>query len=51
MTAMIRRIAARETGVSRHHGGPFDPETPHTLQDSIVLGGLRGALNWVPHYA
>ena len=29
-TTAIRRVAVRETGVSRHHGGPIEgpPETP-----------------------
>ena len=38
--------AVRETGVSRHHGGPLKPL--RLSQYSIVLRGLRGALNWAP---
>ena len=31
-TTAVRLIAVRETGVSRHHGGPIEgpPETPRT---------------------
>ena len=36
----IRLIAVRETGVSRHHGGPIEgpPETPRTSQDYHIEG-------------
>ena len=46
----IRRIVVRETGVSRHHGGPIESltETSRTSQHSIVLRDFREALNWAP---
>ena len=33
-TTAVRLIAVRETGVSRHHGGPIEgpPETPRTSE-------------------
>ena len=33
---------------SRYHGGPIQSplKSPVSSQQSIVLGGLRGALNW-----
>ena len=36
----IRRTAVRETGVSRHHGGPIEgpPETPRTSQHYHIEG-------------
>ena len=44
--AALRRIAVRETKVSRNNGAPqpklLDP------QSSVVLRGLMGALNWGP---
>ena len=42
----IRRVAVRETGVTQHHEGPL--LGPRTSQYSIVLRGLRGALNYPP---
>ena len=35
----------RETGVFRHHLGPIEAPVHHS---TIVLGGLRKALNWYP---
>ena len=43
-------LAIRETGVSRHNGGPTEGP-PCTLQCNGILGcysGSRGALNWSP---
>ena len=39
-TAPIRRVAVRETGVSRYHGGPIEgpPETPRTPQHYRIKG-------------
>ena len=37
-TSSIRRIAVRETGISRHHGVP--------IHSTIVLRGIRESLNW-----
>ena len=44
----IRRIAVRETGVSRHHGERMErpPETPRTSQHYPIEGFKR-----VLHYA
>ena len=44
----IRRVAVRETSISRRHRATIDDllETPQTIHHStIVLWGLRGALN------
>ena len=45
----IRRIAVRETGISRYHRDPIkgSPETPRTSQH-FYIGGFKGALNWDP---
>ena len=49
MTAMIRRIAARETGVSLHHEGPIEVLLKLSVHHStFALGGLSRALNWAP---
>ena len=48
-TTPIRRAAVRETGASRHQGGPTEvplPETPRTTSQHSTA--LRGALNWSP---
>ena len=41
-TSPIRLIAVRETGVSRHQGGPIEgpPETPRTSQHYRTEGGM-----------
>ena len=45
-TTAIRRIAVRETDVSRHHEELFkDPMRPHR---TMVLESLRGYLTWLP---
>ena len=48
-TTPIRRIAVRETGVSRHHEGLIEgpPETPQT-SEHYRIEGFKGALNWAP---
>ena len=48
-TTAIRRIAVRETGVSRPHGGPIEgpPEAPRAPQRYRVEG-FKGALNYSP---
>ena len=44
----IRRIAVRETSISRHnHVYPIE-DTPCEAQHSILLKSLRGALIWAP---
>ena len=52
-TSIARIIDVRETSVSRHHRGSIKclRETPGTSQSTIVLRGLRGALNWSPTMA
>ena len=49
-TTVIRLTAVRQTNVSRHHGGPINglPEIPRTSQSTILLRGLKGALNCLP---
>ena len=47
-TATDRLIAVRETGVSRHQGGPIEgpPETPRTSQH-YRIEGIKG-IPWDP---
>ena len=49
-TTAIRRTAVRETGASRHHWGANKSSLgiPLTSQSTILLGDLRGALNYAP---
>ena len=49
-TTVIRRIAVRETGVSRHHEGTIAGPLKNlgSSQHSIVKMWLRGTLNWFP---
>ena len=44
-TTAIRRIAVRETSVSRHYGGPIETPLNHS---TVVLMGLRGL--WISSY-
>jgi len=38
---------SRETVVSRHHEDPIEgPQNSHVHHSTIILRGLRGALNW-----
>ena len=50
--ATIRRVAVRETGVSRHHGGPIQwpSETPRTPRH-YGTEGAEGRLQLLSHYA
>jgi len=51
-TTAIRRIAVRETGVSRHRGdqlkNPWNPSGHHI---TVVLRGLKVGPQLHPHYA
>ena len=48
----IRRIAVRETSVSRHHGGSIEgPLKPHVHYRTIVLRVIRRGASIGPHYA
>ena len=49
ISTTISRIAVRETGVSRHHGGPVeDILKPFKHHSNMVCGGLRGVFNCAP---
>ena len=49
-TTAIRRIADRQTGVSRHHGGSIEgsPEIPQTSQYYRIEGLKEWPLIWTP---
>ena len=48
-TTPIRRIAVRETRVSRHYGVQLKLSLKHPVRhNTIVLRGLRGTFNWAP---
>ena len=47
-TTAIRRIAVRETGASRHDGGPI--KAPRTSQH-YRIEEIKGGSQSVPHYA
>ena len=48
-TATIRRTAAREICVSRHHGAQLSASLkPFETRDTMLLTGLRRHFNWSP---